>query len=822
MSSGRERNGSPAGPRPRRRRWTAAALALALLAAPLALRLPEPLFRDPWSTVLLDGRGDLLGACTAADEQWRFPPGDSLPARWAEAAVEFEDRRFRSHPGVDPLAVGRALLQNLRAGRTVSGASTITMQVLRLSRGNPPRTLAEKVREALLALRLEARCSKEEILALYAAHAPMGGNVVGLEAAAWRWFGRAPADLGWAEAALLAVLPNDPALLRPGRNSDALRAKRDRLLRRLADAGRLSPLDLELAMAEPLPAGPRPVPRAAPHLFQRARARAGESTDPAGHRVVATLDPAVQRRATELLQERLRGLSDSGVRNMAALVLDLRSGRTLAYVGNAAASPQDAPAVDLVPARRSTGSLLKPFLYAARLEEGSLLPESLVEDVPTHLAGYAPRNFDEDFRGALPASRALALSLNVPAVRQLRDYGAGRFFDLLRRLGLGGLSGGAEHYGLALVLGAAEGSLWDLCGLYAGLGRAASGDARPLRAPAWLAGGEDPGRAGPFGAAAAWLTLEALREVERPDEFGDWRRYSSAGPVAWKTGTSFGRRDAWAIGVTPDYCVGVWAGAANGVGAPEIVGLRAAAPAMLELAGWLSGGSGGFPQPVTGLRRVEICALSGHRAGPDCEERAWSLAPDAPPRGATCPYHRRIFVDRAGRWRLHGDCASLDSLVAVPWFLLPADVEPWWRRRHLEYREPPPWRPDCLDRPPDDAGALALVYPGEGAVIQRGRGFDGELGACVFVAEHRRADAVVHWHLDDRYLGATVRSHSLSVEPGPGPHRLLLVDEDGASLSRAFSVVADPATRFAAGDEAAPRSTAGSVGKPGGGRSIGG
>ena len=383
--------------------WVLAALMLAWLCC-----LPRELFRDvSYSTVVESAEGELLGARIAADEQWRFPPRDTVPERYATALVQFEDRAFWWHPGVNPVALVRAAVDNLRAGHVMSGGSTLTMQVIRLSR-QKERTLWQKAIEAVQATRLEFRYSKKHILALYAAHAPYGGNVVGLEAAAWRYFGRPAAELSWAEAATLAILPNAPGTLHLSRGREQLLAKRNRLLERLLAHGDIDRDTYEAALEEPLPGAPLPLPALAPHYVNRC---------PQGERTRTTLRIGLQKAVSDAVDRRSNDLAAEGVADMAAVVIDNASGAVVAYIGNACMD-RERPGmqVDVAASARSTGSILKPFLYAAALEEGVILPRTLLPDVPMNLGGFAPQNFDRQFYGAVPASEALARSLNVPAV----------------------------------------------------------------------------------------------------------------------------------------------------------------------------------------------------------------------------------------------------------------------------------------------------------------------------------------------------------------------------------------------------------------------
>jgi penicillin-binding protein 1C len=803
----RDRSGSRGAARWPLRRRIAATCAAVGMALGLAwwLMLPRQPFLAPQSYVLEARDGTLLSARIAADGQWRFPPGRAVPAKFRRALVVFEDKRFDEHSGIDGLAIARALRLNLAAGHVVSGGSTLTMQLARLSRqsqagnGAGQRHLRAKLAEALLALRLESAYDKEEILTMYAANAPFGGNVVGLEAASWRYFGREPAHLSWAEAAMLAVLPNNPALVHLKRNRARLQAKRDLLLRRLHDTGDLGALDLELALAEPLTTEPHDLPDLAPHLLETLRAR-----NPGRHRVLTTLDARLQRQATQLVAEHSAALARQSVHNAAALIVDNTSFEVLAYVGNSAAAGAAAGAatqqdrevdgghVDIIRRPRSTGSILKPLLYAAMLEDGLLTPRMLLPDVPTHYEGFSPENFDREYRGAVRADEALAASLNIPAVRMLKSYGVPRFADLLRAAGMSTLTRPADHYGLTLILGGAEGNLWDIAGLYASLAdisRAGLADREPRFRALTAVAGEPPAERGltPIGTGAAWLTMSALLEVPRPGEEGHWRSFADSRAIAWKTGTSFGLRDGWAVGNTSRYTVGVWVGNASGEGRPGLTGSSMAAPLMFGLFNALPP-SAWFAQPVHALRAVEVCANDGHLAVEGCEtERA--LVPRDSHFELLSPHNPRVSLEASGRFRVDSDCESPGDMRHSSWFVLPPAEEFYFRRGHAEYRPLPPMRTDCLARG-TLRGALALLYPDVNGRVLIPAELDGTRGRAVFEAVHRRSEATIYWHLDDRYLGATHTFHQQSLDIDPGPHILTLVDNEGQRVSRRFEVLA--------------------------------
>jgi penicillin-binding protein 1C len=769
-----------------------------------ALSLPEPLFDAWYSPALLDREGKLLGALAAEDGQWRFPPGEGLNGRFAAALIEAEDRRFRYHPGVDPLALGRSLLLNLRRGRTVSGASTLTMQTIRLARSAAfrakgrvlRRTLLEKAVEAVLAFRLELGFSKDEILALYAANAPFGANVVGLEAASWRWFGRSPGDLSWAEAALLASLPNSPALIHPGRNRDRLGEKRDALLDRLYRRGLFDGETLALARAEPLPGAPLPLPREAPHLLARLveeRGGLGNFNSAALRgglplRFESALEAGIQERARLIMERGAGRFAGNGIMNGACLIIRTATGECAAYVGNVA-SPS-AGEVDLVRAFRSSGSLLKPFLYAGMLDSGDLLPQSLLSDIPTRVGSYSPENISRDYLGAVPADEALARSLNIPAVRSLRLYGVGRFARLLRDLGITSLFRSGEEYGLPLILGGAEVSLWEMTGLYAGLGRnSLSLPGEGSLFPPRLFPGEGPSpRASPLSPGAAWLALEALCFGSRPGEEAQWQDYAGARRIAWKTGTSFGFRDAWAIGVSPDWTVGVWVGNATGEGRAELRSALTSAPLLFELFSALGSGRGDWFSPPGGeLKTLELCAFSGFPPGPDCSKLKAGRLPRGAPPARSCPYCRALVLDgETGRRVLLG-AGSGGETLRRSWFVLPPAEEWYYRRWNLDYKPLPPFEGES----PREAGAalpLALFNPEEGSQVLVPRELDGGEGRIVFSAAHREGGTPIHWHLDGEYLGTTAFFHELEARPPPGRHTLTLVDARGNTLSRRFTV----------------------------------
>lgn len=758
-----------------------------LFSLPYLLCLPRVLFDKPVCALLESSDGTLMGARIAADGQWRFPAVESIPEKFAKCIITYEDKRFKWHPGVDPLAVGRAIRLNASTGEVRSGASTLTMQTIRLSRGAKERTIKEKIIEALLATRLEIRCNKKEILAIYASNAPFGGNVVGLEAAAWRYFGRSADDLSWAESATLAVLPNAPALIHPGRNRDKLLAKRDFLLDKLLDNGAIDSTEWLLAKDELLPQKPFPMPDIAHHYLETLRKEGGD------RRYACNIDIGLQTRAEEILSRQVKLFESNNVYNISALVLDVKSGKPLIYCGNtretSAQSGQHGDghgrSVDVIRSPRSSGSTLKPMLYAALLDEGEILPTTLISDIPFHFKDFTPSNFNHTFDGAVPAYSVIQRSLNVPSVRMLYDFGVQKFIFLLQKMGFSTITRGEDDYGLSLILGGAEVTLWDLASAYRDM-------AYELNEVA-----EHPSRKSdyPLSAASIWCTFDALLGVARPEEEGDWTAFNSSRSIAWKTGTSYGNRDAWSIGVTPEYVVAVWAGNCNGVGRPLLTGVGYAAPVMFDILSILPPTSS-FEIPEAQMEYLPVCHLSGHPLSDACllsEEDPVAdtiLVPRTVQHPEVCPYHKIVHLSENGEYQVNSNCCSVSQMKSISWFVLPPAQEWYYMRSHSGYRQLPPLHPLYYSGgSAEGVKAIEILYPQSGMVLATPVSLDSKSQGIIFSAAHNDPEAVIYWHLDDKYLGRTSGGeHKMAAVPQSGPHALTVVDAVGNSAVVRFTV----------------------------------
>jgi penicillin-binding protein 1C len=552
------------------------------------------------STTVLDRHDHLLRAFTTPEGRWRLPlEPEEVDQRYLAMLLAFEDKRFYSHPGVDVRSLARAAWQLAENGHIVSGGSTLTMQVARLVEGHYERSGPAKLRQILGALQLERHLSKRQILALYLRLAPFGGNIEGVRAASLAYFGKEPRRLSIGEAALLVALPQSPEQRRPDRSPRAARAARDRVLERVAGAGVISSAEAQRAHLEPMPQGRRAFPKLAPHL-----AEAEVMAQPAKtvHRL--TIDRGVQRALETLAEEQTKLLGQK--LSAAILAVDHRTGEVIAHVG----SPgylDDARfgAIDMATAVRSPGSTLKPFIYGLAFEAGIAHPETLIEDRAVRFGSYAPKNFDEDYHGTVTIREALAQSLNIPAVKVLAAIGPGKLAGRFRRIGVEAAFPEGTAPTLAMGLGGVGLTLHDLATLYASL--AERGEAVTLRhrmdepkpdaARLLLHGKHVPPAKQILSPVAAWYVTDILKDAPPPLN-------AKGGRLAYKTGTSYGYRDAWAVGYDGRYTIAVWVGRPDGASTPGLVGRVAAAPILFDAFARLGDHREPLPAPPPGVLRA--------------------------------------------------------------------------------------------------------------------------------------------------------------------------------------------------------------------------
>jgi penicillin-binding protein 1C len=456
---------------------------------------------------------------------------------------------------------------------------------------------------------------------------------------------------------------------------------------------------------------------------------------------------------------------------------------------------------------RSPGSTLKPLLFTALQSDGLVLPRQLIPDVPTQIGGYTPQNFNLEYDGAVPANRALSRSLNIPAVKMLQQYKYQRFYDVLQQCGFTTIKKPADFYGLSLILGGCEVTPWELAGVYSSMARAYNQqrinkgkfEIKDWHMPVYVS---DKNRSRksevsnkelsstnnlqlPFDFTSLWQTFNAMQEVMRPGEEGLWNLFNSAQRIAWKTGTSFGFRDGWAIGLTPKYCVVVWVGNTDGEGRPELTGINTAAPVMFDIFRLLPS-SAWFEPPAYDFTYLPVCHQSGFKAGADCSEVDTMMVSIKGVNAPLCPYHRIVHLERTGTYRATSNCESPSAMVHKSWFVLPPGIEYYYRKKHQEYRPLPPFMAGCMV---EVIKQLEVIYPENDAKIYVPVEITGEKGNTVFTAAHRNTAEHLFWHIDNNYVGSTFQFHQMAVNPGRGKHTITVVDEQGESVSRRFEIL---------------------------------
>jgi penicillin-binding protein 1C len=773
-----------AGGRPLRL-WSLA-IAASVVALPVALvwlvPLPARLLVPP-STVVAFADGAPAYVFLSPDDKVRVRADlDAIDPDYVRALVRFEDKRFWAHPGVDPAALLRAAWLNVRTGRRVSGGSTLTMQLVRMLEPRP-RTLASKAVEALRALQLEARLGKREILAAYLTFAPYGGNLEGVEAACWAFFGHGARDLVPEEIAALLAVPQQPSARAPSpRNAERLAAARGKVAARLVAAGALTAQGADPESWAAVPTRLRPLPRHAPHAAFWLRAR-----HPDGERIDTTLDRGAQLLAERAMARAQAEMVRLGIHNGAVVIADHASGEVRALVGNFdfwdRGHGGQIPGFDVA---RSPGSALKPLIFALAIDRGLALPEHLVPDVPVAYGNYTPQNFDGRFAGLVSLDEALSLSLNVPFVHLLDRIGLESFLGTLRSSGFRHLDDEPGFYGLSAAIGAVDVTPLEMAGLYAAL--AEEGRWRPLRvvrrgSPETDGDDEPPQLVSP---AAAWLTRRTLARRDRPD-FPERRKWSGApAHVHWKTGTSYGHRDAWAVGSGSRYTAAVWLGNFDNRGAFDLVGAEAAGPILFDLLEAMEPRR--LPSPhaaPAGLEWLDVCAYSGYLPGVACPTRKRVLAVRKSVPTRRCPYHVAVDVDLASGLALQPACRGERRWETRSYVTWPASLRRWLGERHRWLPEPPPLAPGC--EAPPDPGELRILSPPRGQVLVLLPGVPSSRQEVPLQGEAGGGGAL-SWFVDGEYLGSAPADERLWWRPVAGRHRIVVVDAAGRTATRELQV----------------------------------
>ncbi|MCP3141495.1 penicillin-binding protein 1C [Pyxidicoccus xibeiensis] len=768
-----------------RRRLRGVLLAVLGLAVLYAV-VPRPPVREGlgFSQAVFDREGRLLRLTLSPDEKYRlWVPLERIPASLVEATLLHEDQHFRTHFGVNPVALGRAVWSTYLTGGRRMGGSTLTMQLARIRYGIESRTPGGKVLQMLRALQLECTYSKDEILEAYLNLAPYGRNVEGVGAASLIYFAKDVERLSLTEALTLAVVPQSPARRDPGRDAGALTAARLHLFDRWAQV-HAEDAERRPLMEQPLPVRtPEDLPFLAPHFVARAL-----RASPSGSSVKSTLDLSMQRLLERHVRQYVEQRRGVGIRNAVALVVDWRSLEVRAAVGSADFFDASIDGqVDGTRAKRSPGSALKPFIYGLAFDQGLVHPRTMLKDAPGGYRGYAPENFDGEFVGPVATEDALVRSRNIPAVALTQRLAAPGLHGLLRKAGVTGLRS-EEHYGLALALGSAEVSMVELVELYAMLANA--GVLRPLRVEV-----DAPRDEGVrlLSAEASFLVVDALSRGPRPAQSfrPEWARDTV--PVAWKTGTSSGFRDAWSVGIVGPYVVAVWVGNFDGESNPAFVGQTAAAPLMFELVDSVRSRDADVRRvsiaPPPGVSRVHVCALSGGVPGPHCRRKVstWFIPGTSPIRA--CDVHREVWVDARTGLR---SCSPGPGTRAEVYEFWPSDLLRLFQKAGLPRRVPPPEDSSCgLEQGASEGTPPQITTPEDGVDYNLRASASAPQTvplAVVTDADVRR----VFWFVDEQLVGTAPRGEPLHWAARPGTYVVRAVDDRGRSDARTLRVLLVP------------------------------
>ncbi len=744
--------------------------------------LPDNLFTVDNSVVVTDKDGKILRVFLNKNEQWYFPPDPEvkLSKKLTESIINFEDKYFYYHPGVNPFSLLRAFVGNLTSWKVKSGASTISMQVIRIAL-KKKRTLFNKIIEIFQALKLEIKYSKKEILKMYVDNAPYGGNIIGITAASLRYFNKTPVDLTWNEAALLAVLPNSPGLISPVLDRDELIRKKNRLLKKMVERGIISEDIYTGSISEDVPSGIVKFPILAPHFAEFLKSKYGNRKK----LIRSTINKDFQIRIEGMLKQHLNYLGTVGIKNGSVVVAETGTGKIVAYSGsqdffNNKLSGQ----VDGARASRSTGSILKPFLYALAIDEGLILERTLLKDIPSYFGSFSPSNASRIFSGVVTAKEALIRSLNVPAVRLLNRFGLHKFYLFLRRSGLTSLVRNPDDYGLTLILGGAESRLIDLVKMYRGLGN--YGRFSPLQ---YVVDYKEEGVSDELiSGEASYLTLQMLKELKRPGAEYYWEQYQRKTPIAWKTGTSYGQRDAWAVGVSPEWTIGVWIGNFTGEGNLELVGSSSAAPLMFDIFNYLpkKKGKEWFDKDNLKFKKVVLCRRTGYVAGDSCEDTIEVDSPISAEVVSVCPYHTTIYVTTDEKFSVCSLCWEDGNYKTVKKLIFPPDVSQFLRNKGDIVDSVPPHKKNC----PSGSGSnsIRILYPVKNARILIPVDFNKKVQNITIRVAHKFKKRKIFWYIDKEYKGVTEEKHKKVITLSPGWHHLEVIDSYGNRAGRKFFI----------------------------------
>ena len=718
----------------------------------------EKIFEDRYSVSVLDNNGKIIGVYLNKDEQWHLKSIDKIPEKLKTAVMVFEDKNFYSHNGVDFSAVIRAVKDNIFEKRR-TGASTITMQAVKMAQPKE-RSYFNKYLEIVHAFKLEKYYKKDEILKMYLNNAPYGGNIVGYKTASYMYFRKSPKELTWSEAALLAVLPNSPGLMNVEKNREKLIEKRNFLLKKLYEENFIDERQYRISLKEPVPDKRYSFPVLAPHLVRRL---VNENKDK--KIIKSTIDSEIQKKTEKAVKDYSEFLKLSGINNAAVLIINNKNYEVTAYAGSQDFYDfENNGQVDGITAKRSPGSLLKPFLYAKVIDEGIAAPQSKIPDVPLYFSNFSPQNANKKYYGMVEMRDALIKSLNIPFVELLKDYGEDKFFYFLKDI-LNFEDKNPERYGLSLILGTKEFTMEEIGILYSGL--ANYGNFKNLK---YTEESTEEGRQ-LLTKGASYLTLTTMRELERP---GMEKFYREKNPVSWKTGTSHGRRDGWAAGVTPEWTVVVWTGNFTGEGNPNLTGVYTGGNLLFNILKFLPKTEKEFVMP-NDLEKIKVDSETGYRLKYDIPYKEIFYPKDAKPLKAS-PYYKKIFVNKNGEETDSRD-ESFSEREEKYILVYPLEVVNYFVRENLDVSN--------IFSEKTAEKTIKFIYPKNSLKIIVPKDFDGEKSLIVKIVNIKNQE--IYWYVNKEYAGKS-REKERSFNFKKGNYEITVVSEKGETAKINFQV----------------------------------
>lgn len=725
-----------------------------------------------YSTVIYSADSSILHVFLSRDDKWRLYVNiEEVSPQLKNILLFKEDKYFRYHPGVNPFAVARAAFNNFFKRKRTSGASTITMQTVRLLYP-AERTIKNKLLEMFRAFQLELRFSKDEILSLYFSLAPFGGNLEGVQAASLMFFGKDAKHLSISESVILAIIPNRPNSWSPFNNQQELSVSRNQWLKRLKQANKISDEAFTDAIHEPLPYKRFLMPRHVPHLASRLKKQF-----PGEERIYTHIHFPVQKKTEQLLSGYMKGLQSISVYNAAVMIIDNDKHAVIAYCGsnnfNDAAHHGQ---VDGLRALRSPGSTLKPVIYALALDNGLITPKSRITDVPVDYAGYAPSNYDDKYRGAVTAEEALIHSLNIPAVKLLNETGLNNLLGVLGKAQFKSLKGKENQLGLSMALGGCSVKPEEMAGLFSSFGSGVFIKPALIKA-------ENHDRISLFSPEAAYMISEILMQTERPDFPENYQMAVNTPRIAWKTGTSYGRRDAWAIGYNQRYTIAVWAGNFSGEGVPELAGARIATPLLFRLFSSIDNRS---HQPwlkaPSGIDYRMVCSITGMPVNDFCEKRLTDVFIPSVSPYQTCNHFTRAYLSPDEKFSYCMNCLPDVGYKVKIMDNLPPELMAFYRSEKIPFNEMPPHNPSCNKIIAGNAPVIVQPSNGKEYLIER----DTQLKLQCFT----EADvSEVYWYLNNRFLRKATTKENVFITPQEGSNKISCADDKGRSTHAEIKVV---------------------------------